>query len=51
MVSQLSGAFCFDWIVFILAGNNDNHKKLDEFEIRPDSYTDLELSALESLKT
>ena len=26
----------FDWILFIFAGNEDMHKNLDEFEIRPD---------------
>ena len=29
----------FDWIHFILAGNDDIHKSLDEFEIRPDPTT------------
>ena len=28
-----SSAFIFGWIFFILAGNEDNHKSLDEFEI------------------
>ena len=27
--------FVFDWIFFILAGNQDCHKRLDEFEFRP----------------
>ena len=31
---------CFDWIFFILAGNDDMHESLDEFEIRPDSTMD-----------
>ena len=31
---------CFDWILFILAGNDDMHESLDEFEIWPDSTTD-----------
>ena len=30
----------FDRIIFILAGNDDIHKSLDEFEIRPDSTPD-----------
>ena len=30
----------FDWIFLILAGNDDIHKNLDEFEIRPDPTTD-----------
>ena len=25
----------FNWILFIFAGNEDMHKSLDEFEIRP----------------
>ena len=27
----------FNWILFIFAGNEDMHKSLDEFEIRPDA--------------
>ena len=34
----------FDWILFILAGNDDMHESLDEFEIRPDSTTDYGVS-------
>ena len=30
----------FDRILFILAGNDDMHESLDEFEIWPDSTTD-----------
>ena len=30
----------FDWILFILTGNDDIHKSLHEFEIRPDPTTD-----------
>ena len=30
----------FGWILFILAGNNDIHENLDEFEIRSESNTD-----------
>ena len=30
---------CFNWILFIFAGNEDMHKSLDEFEIRPDGTT------------
>ena len=29
-----------DGILFILTGNDDIHKSLDEFEIRPDPTTD-----------
>ena len=29
-------AFIFDWFFFILAGNEDNSKDVDEFEIWPD---------------
>ena len=35
---------CFDRILFILAGNDDIHKSLDEFEIRPDPTTDYGVS-------
>ena len=31
----------FNWIFFIFAGNEDMHKSLDEFEIRPDATTGL----------
>ena len=30
--------------LFILAGNDDMHESLDEFEIRPDSTTDYGVS-------
>ena len=33
-----------DWILFILAGNDDMHESLDEFEICPDSTTDYGVS-------
>ena len=39
-----SSAFIFDWIFFILVGNQDNHKSLGEIEFQP------ELAALECLK-
>ena len=39
-----SSAFIFDWTFFILAGNNDSHNILDEFEIRPDLITDCGVS-------
>ena len=29
----------FDWILFIFADNEDMHKSLNEFEIRPDATT------------
>ena len=35
---------CFDWILFILAANDDMHESLDEFEIWPDSTTDFGVS-------
>ena len=34
----------FDRILFILAGNEDMHKSLDDFEFRPDSTTDYGVS-------
>ena len=34
----------FDWILFILAGNDDMHESLDEFEIWPDWTTDYGVS-------
>ena len=36
----------FDWILFILIGNDDMHESLDEFEIWPDSTTDYGVSCL-----
>ena len=41
---------CFDRILFILAGNEDIHKSLYEFDFRTDPTTDTELAALERLK-
>ena len=35
-----SSAFIFDWIVFILVGNKDNHNISDEFECKPDLIMD-----------
>ena len=35
---------CFYWILFILAGNDDIHKSLHEFEIQPDPTTDNRVS-------
>ena len=29
----------FDWILFIFPGNEDMHKSLNEFKIRPDATT------------
>ena len=29
-----SSSFIFEWIFFILAGNKDNHKSLDEFNLK-----------------
>ena len=34
----------FDRILFIVAGNEDMHKSLDEFEFRPDPTTDYGVS-------
>ena len=34
------GCHSLDGILFILTGNDDIHKSLDEFEIRPDPTTD-----------
>ena len=34
----------FDWIHFILAGNDDMHKSLNEFEIRRDRTMDYGVS-------
>ena len=39
-----------DQILLILAGNDDIHKSLDEFELRPDSIRDHRVAALEHLK-
>ena len=39
-----------DGILFILTGNDDIHKSLDEFDIRPDSTTTTELAVLKRLK-
>ena len=33
-----------DWIFFILAGNKDNYKSLDEFEFRQNSVADFGVS-------
>ena len=35
-----SSAFTFDWNFFILAGNKDMHKSLDESELQPYATTD-----------
>ena len=34
----------FDWILFILAGNDDMHKSLNEFEIQRDPTMDYKVS-------
>ena len=34
----------FDWIFFNLAGNKDNHKSSDGFEIQPDQTSDCGVS-------
>ena len=38
---------CFDRILFILAGNDDIHKSLDEFKIRPDPTPDQRASKID----
>ena len=45
-----TNAFIFDQIFFIIAGNSDNHKSMDEFEIRPNPTTDYGVTATEHLK-
>ena len=35
-----SSVFIFDWMFFILAGNKDNHKSLDEFEFKVEPTSD-----------
>ena len=40
LVTSLA-SFIFDWFFFILAGNKDNYKILDGFEIRQDPTKDL----------
>ena len=40
----------FDWILFILEGNDDIHKSLTEFEIQPDPTNDDIARAWMSLK-
>ena len=44
MLCPHSSAFIFDRIFFILAGNEDIHNILDEFEIRPDRTKDCGVS-------
>ena len=39
-----TSAFIFDWFFFILAGNEDNHKRSDGFEIRQDQTSDCGVS-------
>ena len=43
-VSAFNISTVFDRILFILAGNDDTHKSLDEFEIRPNLTTDYRVS-------
>ena len=33
-------AHFFNWYIFSLAGNKDMHKRLDEFEFKPDQTID-----------
>ena len=42
---DLSSAFNFEWVFFILVGNKVNHKSLDGFEFRQDSITDFGVSS------
>ena len=44
---ERSSAFIFDWNFFIIAGNKDNYKVLDEFDHGMQSA---ELAALDKLK-
>ena len=46
MVKRRNNVFSkvFDWILFILAGKDEIHKSLNEFEIQPDSNTDFGVS-------
>ena len=44
MLCQTTLAFIFYSIVFILAGNEDMHESLDEFEFRQDPTTDYGVS-------
>ena len=41
---------CFDWILFILTGNENMHKSLDEYEFQQDSTTDYRVSCPEASK-
>ena len=43
MVCHLFSAV-FDRTLFVLVGNDDIHKSLDEFEMRPDPTTDYGVS-------
>ena len=43
---QLLFSVVLDGILFILTGNDDIHKSLDEFEIRPDATTDHRVSCV-----
>ena len=45
-----SSTFIFDWNFFILAGNKDNHKVSDGFEILPDQTSDSRDSSLAALE-
>ena len=42
--SSLVFSNVFDWMLFILAGNDDMHESLDEFEIWLDSISDYGVS-------
>ena len=45
MINVVNTPACiFDWIFFIVAGNKDNHKVLDEFQIWPDQTMDCRVS-------
>ena len=45
-----SSAYIYDRIFFIFAGNEDNNKVSDKFEIPPDPTTDCKVSCLERLE-
>ena len=40
IMCEHSSTLMFDWIFFILAGNEDNHKVSNEIKIRPDPTLD-----------
>ena len=43
-----SSAFIFEWTFFILAGNKDIYKSLDDFKFLPNSTTDYRVECLKN---